>query len=136
MTTELIDHCMNVCNGAGNSRQLSSQESVYGLLFQDLSLVPSFHAAWLRNARKLTSRGSNAAGQQEYNMHMDMHLPKPIKGTGKSDPERLEAHAGECETGGRWDRDSVCQCHIMPGLYPVKDTKTKTEPLVSELIHS
>lgn len=59
---------------------------------------------------------------------------KLIKGTGKSDPERLEAHAGECETGGRRDRDGVCQCHIMPGLYPFK--ATKTEPLVSELIHS
>lgn len=34
---------------------------------------------------------------------MDMHLPKPIKGTGKSDPERLEAHAGSVgqEGGGK-----------------------------------
>lgn len=76
----LRDHCMNVCNGAAKSPYMfrSSKTRVW------------FPPSMLRGSEMPGSRPpedrSNAAGQQECNMHMDMHLPKPIKRTGKSDP--------------------------------------------------
>lgn len=71
---------------------------------------------------------SNAAGQQECNMHMDMHLPKPIKRTGKSDPEDWKQMQGSLrKEGGGTEKMCVsatsCQASTLS-----KQSKPKLSP--------